>query len=163
MGQTTVTTGSTLRVDTHLIKFSQAWTILLAASAFIFNQPVIVLIAALAVTLTALVPEIGPFRLLYKYVVLPLHLWRPRVVEDDPAPHRFAQAVGSVFLIVATLLLFLTPAKTVGWILVLLMVALPAINLFVGFCAACFVYYHLGRLGILPRVRYTGSFRWRGV
>lgn len=151
------------RVDTHLAKFSQACTVALAGLAFIFSQPVIVLIAAIVMTLATLVPDVSPYRLLYRGIVLPLGLWKPRVVEDDPAPHRFAQGVGAVFLIVATLVLFLTKAYAVGWALDLIVFVLAAINLTVGFCAGCFVYYHLGRLGLLPRVRYEGGFHWRGV
>ena len=151
------------RVDTHLAKFSQACTVALAGLAFIFSRPVIVLIAAIVLTLAALVPDVSPYRLLYRGIVLALGLWKPRVVEDDPAPHRFAQGVGAVFLIAATLVLFLTHAYAVGWALDLIVFVLAAINLTVGFCAGCFVYYHLGRLGILPRVRYEGGFHWRGV
>ena len=87
------------RVDTHLAKFSQACTVLLTALAFLLNQPVIVAITALILLLAAVVPSVSPFRLLYRYIVLPLHLLRPRRVEDDPAPHRFAQGVGAAFLI----------------------------------------------------------------
>ena len=152
------------RVDTHLAKFSQASTVVLAGLAFVFNQPIIVLIAAIVMTLAALFPTtVSPYRLLHRGIVLPLGLWKPRVVEDDPAPHRFAQGVGAVFLIVATLVLFLTKATVVGWTLDLIVFVLAAINLTVGFCAGCFVYYHLGRWGMLPRVRYEGGFHWRGV
>ncbi len=35
------------RVDTHLAKFSQASTVVLAGLAFVFNQPIIVLTAGL--------------------------------------------------------------------------------------------------------------------
>lgn len=151
------------RVDTHLAKFSQAVTVLLSALAFLLIQPIIVAIAALILTLAAIVPSVSPFRLLYRYIVLPLHLLRPRIVEDDPAPHRFAQGVGAAFLIASGLLLYLTSATAVGWALDLIVFVLAGINLTVGFCAGCFVYYHLGRLGILPRVRYEGGFHWRGV
>ena len=152
------------RVDTHLAKFSQASTVVLAGLAFVFNQPIIVLIAAIVMTLAALFPTtVSPYRLLYRSIVLPLGLWKPRVVEDDPAPHRFAQGVGAVFLIAATLVLFLTKATVVGWTLDLIVFVLASINLTVGFCAGCFVYYHLGRWGVLPQVRYEGGFHWRGV
>ena len=152
------------RVDTHLAKFSQACTVALAGLAFIFSQPIIVLIAAVVMTLAALFPKtLNPYRLLYRGIVLPLGMLKPRIVEDDPAPHRFAQGVGAVFLIAATLVLFLTRASAVGWTLDLIVFVLAGINLTVGFCAGCFVYYHLGRLGVLPRVRYEGSFHWRGV
>ena len=151
------------RVDTHLGKFSQGCTVLLTALAFVFNQPVLVLITAVVMVLSAFAPAISPYRLLYKGVMVPLGLLRPRIIEDDPAPHRFAQGVGAIFLIAATILLFLTKATAVGWALDLIVFVLAGINLTVGFCAGCFVYYHLGRLGLLPRVRYEGGFHWRGV
>jgi hypothetical protein len=151
------------RVDTRLAKFSQACTVLLTALAFLLNQPVIVAITAIILLLAAVMPSVSPFRLLYRYIVLPLHLLRPRIVEDDPAPHRFAQGVGAAFLIASSLLLFLTSATAVGWALDLIVFVLAGINLVVGFCAGCFVYYHLGRWGVLPRVRYEGDFHWRGV
>ena len=151
------------RVDTHLAKFSQASTVVLSGLAFLFNQPIIVVIAALVMVLSALVPSISPYRLLYKGIVVPLHLLRPHIVEDDPAPHRFAQGVGAVFLIASSLVLLFAHVPVLGWVLDLIVFVLAAINLTVGFCAGCFVYYHLGRLGLLPRVRYSGGFHWRGV
>ena len=154
---------SSPRVDTHLGKFSQACTVVLAALAFLFSQPIIVLITAIILAIAALAPSISPYRLLYRGIVLPLHLWQPRVVEDDPAPHRFAQGVGAVFLVAASIILFLTKATAVGWTLDLIVFVLAAINLTIGFCAGCFVYYHLGRWGLMPRVRYQGGFHWRGV
>ncbi len=163
METTSVVSANAPRVDTHLAKFSQACTVLLTALAFLLNQPIIVLITAIILVLAAIVPSISPFRLLYRYIVLPLHLLHPRIVEDDPVPHRFAQGVGAAFLIASTLLLFLTSATAVGWTLDLIVFVLAGINLTVGFCAGCFVYYHLGRLGIFPRVRYEGGFHWRGV
>jgi hypothetical protein len=154
---------SSLRVDTHLAKFSQACTVVLTALAFLLNQPIIVVITAVIMAIAALAPNVSPYRLLYRYIVVPLHLLRPRIVEDDPAPHRFAQGVGAAFLIAASILLFLTKATLVGWVLNLIVFVLAGINLTVGFCAGCFVYYHLGRLGLMPKVRYEGGFHWRGV
>jgi ABC-type uncharacterized transport system permease subunit len=154
---------ASLRVDTHLLKFSQAGTVLLTALAFLFQQPIITLIGCAVLGLSAAVPAVGPFRLLYRGVVLPLHLWQPRLVEDDPAPHRFAQGVGAIFLLASSLLLFLTQAFVPGWTLDLIVFFLSGLNLTVGFCMGCFVYYHLGRLGLMPRTRYEGGFHWRGV
>lgn len=162
--ETTVQVGvASPHVDAHLIKFAQAWVIGLTGLAFILQQPALVVVAAVALAISALAPQASPFRLLYRAVALPLGLLRPRVVEDDPAPHRFAQAVGATFLVASSLLLFLTPVAIAGWALDALVFVLAGINFTVGFCAGCFVYYHLGRLGLLPRVRYAGSFRWRGV
>ena len=159
-----ITTASgELRVDAHLAKFSQASTAVITAVAFILQWPVLTLIAALCLAISALAPAASPFRLLYRYIVVPLHLLKPRIVEDDPAPHRFAQGIGTIFLVASTLVLFFTHATALGWALDLIVFVLSAINFSVGFCAGCFVYYHLGRLGILPKVRYEGSFHWRGI
>ncbi|HKV01661.1 MAG TPA: DUF4395 domain-containing protein, partial [Ktedonobacteraceae bacterium] len=156
METTSVASNGALRVDTNLAKFSQACTVLLTALGFLLNQPIIVLITAIILAIAALAPAISPYRLVYRGIVLPLHLLRPRIVEDDPAPHRFAQGVGAVLLLASSLVLFFTHAAAVGWTLDLIVFALSAINLFIGFCAGCFVYYHLGRVGLLPRVRYEG-------
>ncbi|HEY4385058.1 MAG TPA: DUF4395 domain-containing protein [Ktedonobacteraceae bacterium] len=163
MNEATVSQMAMPRLDSQMLKFSQGCVVVLTALAFLFSQPILVLLAALCLTLSALVPQASPFRLLYQRVIVPLHLLKPRIVEDDPAPHRFAQGIGAVFVIVATIFLLLTPAHTVGWVLDLIVFVLATLNFAVGFCAGCFVYYHLGRLGLLPRVRYEGSFHWRGV
>lgn len=134
----------------------------LTAVAFVFQLVPLVIVAAICLGISALVPQVGPFRLVYRGILVPLHVFMPRRVEDDPAPHRFAQAIGTVFLVASTIAL-LARAPAVGWTLDLIVFALSGINFTVGFCAGCFVYYHLGRLGLLPRVRYAGSFRWRGV
>ena len=157
------TEASTPRLDAHLGKFSQASTFVLTGLAFVFLQPVIALITGITLALSALVPEIGPYRLIYRYILVPLHILRPRIVEDDPAPHRFAQGVGALFLLASSLVLFLSQATILGWTLNLIVFVLSGLNFFVGFCVGCFVYYHLGRLGIMPRVRYEGGFHWRGV
>jgi hypothetical protein len=151
------------RVDIHLAKFSQACVVILTGLAFLFNQPIIVLIAAIIMALATLSPAASPFKILYQRVVLPLGLLHPRVVEDDPAPHRFAQGIGAAFLIASSFILFLTQATILGWALDLIVFVLAGINFTLGFCAGCFVYYWLGRLGVFPRVRYEGGFHWRGV
>src|SRR5260221_6405058 len=104
----------TLRVDTHLAKFSQASTVVLTALGFLFNQPIIILITAIILAISAFVPAVSPYRLVYRGIVLPLHLVRPRIVEDDPMPHRFAQGIGAAFLVASALVLFFTHPKTFG-------------------------------------------------
>ena len=151
------------RVDTHQGKFAQGSTVLLTALAFLLNLPILVLITAILMTWAALFPAANPYRWLYQRIVVPSGLLKPRVVEDDPAPHRFAQGVGAVFLLIASIVFFLTHATVLGWVLDLIVFVLAGINLTTGFCAGCFVYYQLGRAGILPKVRYEGSFHWRGV
>jgi hypothetical protein len=159
----TVTNTGMPRVDVHLGKFSQACVVILTGLAFLFNQPLLVALAAILMVLAAWVPAASPFKFLYQRVVVPLHLLRPRIVEDDPTPHRFAQGVGAIFLLASSLVFFVLHATVIGWIFDLIVFVLAGINFTVGFCAGCFVYYWLGRFGVVPRVRYEGGFHWRGV
>jgi hypothetical protein len=152
-----------LRVDTHLAKFSQGSVVVLSALAFLFAQPILVLLTGLLLAWSALLPAFGPFALIYRRLLVPTGLLKPRIVEDDPAPHRFAQGVGATFLLASALLLFLTQAQLAGWVLDLLVFVLSLLNASIGFCAGCLVYFYLGKLGIVPHVRYEGSFHWRGV
>jgi hypothetical protein len=151
------------RVDTNQGKFTQGSTVLLTALAFLFNLPILILLTLVVMAWAVLFPAANPYRWLYQYIVIPLGLLKPRIVEDDPIPHRFAQGVGVVFLLAASIVLFFTHALVLGWTLDIIVFVLAGINLTIGFCAGCFVYYQLGRTGLLPKVRYEGSFHWRGV
>lgn len=152
-----------LIVDARLLKFSQACVVVVAALAFLLNAPWLAAVGALCLAVSALAPGASPFRLLYRRVLVPLRLLRTRPVEDDPAPHRFAQGVGAVFMTAGALALLVGHLAVLGWTLDLIVFALAGLNFSVGFCAGCFVYYQLGRLRLVPRVRYDGGFRWRGA
>jgi Domain of unknown function (DUF4395) len=152
------------RLDANLLKFSQAWVVALSALAFVLQLRWLVVVAAVLLAISAIAPAVGPFRLLYRLVAVPAKLIHPRIVEDDPAPHRFAQTVGATFLIASTICLYALPeVPAIGWGLDLIVFVLATLNLTVGFCAGCFVYYQLGRIGLAPHVRYSGGFHWRGV
>jgi hypothetical protein len=87
------------------------------------------------------------FKLVYFAVLKPAGIVKPDVKIDNPEPHLFAQGLGGVFLLLATLAL-LAQVTTVGWILSWLVVALAALNLFAGVCVGCLIYYQLNRLGV---------------
>ncbi|MBV8528739.1 MAG: DUF4395 domain-containing protein [Candidatus Dormibacteraeota bacterium] len=94
-------------------------------------------------------PQLNLPRNLYLRFLKPRHLVRPRLVNEDPAPHRFAQLVGGVFLVaasVAGLVGQLAVAWTLGWIVV----ALAFLNFAFDICVGCIVYAQLVRLGLLP-------------
>src|SRR5947209_15190149 len=124
MDQTASAANKPLRVDTHLAKFSQGTIVVLTGLAFLLNQPIIVLLTAIIMALSVLVPAASPFKLFYQGIVLPLGILKPRVVEDDPAPHRFAQGVGAAFLIAASIVLFFTHLVVLGWTLDLIVFVL---------------------------------------
>ncbi|MEW6567124.1 MAG: DUF4395 family protein [Chloroflexota bacterium] len=138
--------GSDLRlVDHAALRTNQAMTIGLLIAAFVVDARGLVGFVALAMLLgTALgmpgfLPVYGALR--------KLRVLKPDVLRDHPQPHRFAQGLGSAVLL-ASLAGFATGALALAWLLVGIVVALAALNLFGGLCLGCAAYYWLSRLGV---------------
>ena len=104
----------------------------------------LVALVAVSMAIGAAFPGYGPFQLFYRRVLRQQGSSNARPRPDDPAPHRFAQALGAVFLAAGAVALF-AGATTLGWVLAWIVVALALVNLLFGFCAGCFVFYHLRR------------------
>lgn len=142
-----MTTQSSPKVDQSALRVNQAFIIALLILAYITGLVWLVVFVAAVMLLGTLVPRLSLFKAVYQYVLRPVGLVKPDVITDNPEPHRFAQGFGGVVLLGAIGALF-TGAATLGWVLVALVVFLAALNLFVGFCAGCFVYYQLNKLGV---------------
>jgi hypothetical protein len=134
-------------VDQSAIKVSQACTILLLVVGFVVDLWVLVAAVAIINLMGVVRPALGLWRQLYLKVLRPSGLVRPNVIPDHPEPHRFAQGVGGVLALTATVVLLLGQSA-IGWGLVWFHILLAALNLFVGFCLGCFAYYQLNRLGV---------------
>jgi hypothetical protein len=106
---------------------------------------------ALAVMMLAGVasPRFNLARVLYLRLFKPRGWVKPRVVVEDPAPHRFAQLVGGVFLVAASLVL-LTGQLGVVWILGWIVAALAFLNFAFNICVGCIMYAQLVRVGLFP-------------
>ena len=142
--------GSSL-VDHSAIRANQALIILLSVIAFILNLPwLVVLVAFVMAVGTAL--KFPGFGFVYRWLLKPLNLMKPDLLEDNPEPHRFAQGFGAVVLAIGAIAL-LAGASILGWGLVWLVILLAGLNLFVGFCVGCAMYYWLGRLEVPGFVR----------
>jgi hypothetical protein len=139
-------------VDHNAIKFGQTVVAVWIAVAGALNAPWLVIFLAAALAVSAGSPSRSLFRLLYERVAVPAGIVRPRVVPDNPAPHRFAQGMGAACLWLSSLAL-LVGAPLLGWLLAGLVAVLALLNVVAGFCAGCFVYYQLARRGWLPRRR----------
>jgi len=135
------------KVDQSALKVNQAFIIALLILAFVLNTVWLVVFVAAVMLLGTAVPSLSLFKGFYGRVLKPAGLVRPNVITDNPEPHRFAQGFGGVVLVGAVIALF-AGATTLGWALAGLVVMLAALNLFLGFCAGCFVYYQLNRLGV---------------
>jgi hypothetical protein len=137
------------KVDQTALKFNQACIIVLLAWAFLFNWPWLVALVAVVMLVGTFLPDAGLFKQFYSRVLRPAGLLKPNVVADEPQPHLFAQGVGGLFLVLASLS-FLLGWSVLGWVLTGIVIALAAVNLLFGFCMGCFMYYQLGRRGIRP-------------
>ena len=138
---------TTRKVDHSALKVNQAFIIALLILAYVLNSVWLVAFVAAVMLLGTAVPSLSLFKRVYQHVLRPAGLVKPNVLVDNPEPHRFAQGFGGVVLLAAIVAL-LAGAAVVGWALVGLVVVLAALNLFLGFCAGCFVYYQLHKLGV---------------
>ncbi len=149
------------KVDHAALRVNQAFIIGLSISAFILNSNWLVLAIMLIMAYGTLRRQPG-FKLFYTGL-LKLRGWvKPDVISDNSEPHVFAQGFGAVVLAIAAAALFLN-VPAVGWALVWLVVALAALNLFVGFCAGCAVYYWLNRLRLPGFVKPAPKGTWPGM
>jgi hypothetical protein len=140
-------TTSERKVDQSALRVNQGFIIGLLLLAFVLNAVWLVAFVAAVMLLGTAVPSLSLFKGVYQRVLKPAGLVKADVILDNPEPHRFAQGFGGVVL-VGALIALLAGATVVGWGLVALVIALAALNLFLGFCAGCFVYYQLNKLGV---------------
>ena len=140
------------RVDRNALRFNQSAVVLLTIAGFVLGDQLgrwVVLAVAAVMLLGTAYPPLGLFVQVYRRVAVRSGLLRPNVVVEDPAPHRFAQGMGGSFLALAFVAL-IAGATVLGWVLAWLVVALALVNLLLGFCMGCFIYFQLGRAGIGP-------------
>lgn len=135
------------KVDHSALKVNQTFIISLLLLAFVLDSVWLVVFVAAVMLVGTAVPALSLFKRVYQHVLRPAGVVKPNVIVDNPEPHRFAQGFGGIVLLGAIAAL-LAGAVAVGWALVGLVVLLAALNLFLGFCAGCFVYYQLHKLGV---------------
>lgn len=143
----------TKKVDTTALKFNQAGIISLTLLGFLLNQPWLVLFVGLVLAVGTVFPAAALFMQIYLKLLKPNNILRANIIDDDPAPHQFAQGLGATFLLVASAALFALPGSVLGWALAWLVIVLAVVNLVFAFCAGCFVYYQLDRLGFMPHAK----------
>jgi hypothetical protein len=93
-------------------------------------------------------PRLSPLALLMTRVVRPRLPVHERYVPGPPK--RFAQSVGAAFTGAATLL-WLTGAGGAAELVLWVLIAFASLESFAGFCAGCWVFGHLMRLGVVPQ------------
>ena len=115
------------------------------------NHAVAWVLPVLAVMMLAAVasPPLNLPRLLYVHLLRPSGIVAPRIVQEDPTPHRFAQLLGGVFLAAASVFV-VTGLLVVAWALAWIVAALAFLNFAFNVCVGCIVYAQLVRYGVLP-------------
>lgn len=139
---------STLRAVDHAgLKTGMALTIILLILAFVLNNVWLVAFVAVAQLLGAFNLPFAPYRLVYQYLVKPSGIVKPRVIADNPEPHRFSLLVGGIFNTAAVFSL-LVGQPILAWVLVGIVVVLANLNFWLNFCAGCWMYYLFNRWGV---------------
>lgn len=136
-----------MQVDHSALRTNQAFIIGFLLIAFILNTALVVGFVSIVMLVGTVFPQAGLFKRIYHHLLKPQGWVKPDVKADDPAPHLFAQGLGGVFTLASTLAL-IAGLPLIGWGLAWLVIGLAALNLFVGFCAGCFVYYQLAKRNI---------------
>lgn len=91
-------------------------------------------------------PRYSPLGRLAVHVIAP-RFGEPRLVPGPPK--RFAQTVGLLFSGAATVALVLG-SGTVATVLLAVLIVFAVLESAFGFCAGCWVFGHLMRLGVIP-------------
>ena len=138
---------TTRKVDQSALKVIQAFIIAFLVLGFVLNAVWLVVFVAAVMLVGTVVPALSLFKGVYTRALRPSGLVKANIIADNPEPHRFAQGFGGVVLLGAIAAL-LAGSAVLGWALVGLVIVLAALNLFLGFCAGCFVYYQLSKLGV---------------
>lgn len=140
--------------DRSVLKVNQTILMVCIVAGYfagVFWRPAVAVLPALALMMLAgaASPRTNLPRGLYLGVLKPRRLVRPRVVHEDPAPHRFAQLVGGTFLVAASIAALLG-AIGVAWILAWIVAALAFLNFAFDICVGCIMYAQLVRIGVFP-------------
>lgn len=135
-------------VDQNALRTNQVFIVTTVALAFLLGAERgvwLLALLALSMAIGVIAPGNGPIQLLYRQGLVPAGIVKPHREAGSAAPHRFAQAMGTVCLTLAAISLLLG-FDLVGWILGIIVLSLALVNLLFGFCTGCFIYLHLGRL-----------------
>jgi hypothetical protein len=127
-------------IDPRGHRFGAALSILILATAFVADLPLLVAFVALALGVSA------AFGTRYSALGRPwpvvrrsLHIGAPAELESEYPP-RFAQALGAAGL-AAALLAFVVGLPLVGWLLTGAVATLQAVLALTGYCLGCRLYF----------------------
>ena len=141
------------QVDQNDLRINATLVVTVLVTAFVIDRWELVAFQAVALFLTTLNFGLNPYIALYRHILRPLGIVKPDLRVDNPEPHRFAAMFGTIVASTATY--FLATGRSVaGWGMVWLVITIAAANL-AGWCAGCFTYYMMNRLGLRGLFKYA--------
>lgn len=93
-------------------------------------------------------PTLSPMGQLATRVLVPALGNRSKLVAGPPK--RFAQSIGLAFSVAALVLYFAVGSTVAAYSVLGVLTLFASLEAFVGFCAGCFVFMNLIRLGLIP-------------
>lgn len=132
------------QVDHSALRTNQTFIIGGLIAAFVLNEPLGVVLISFVMIIGTIFPQAALFKHIYRHILRPSGLIKPDVKADNPEPHRFAQGLGGFVTLLSSALLF-GGISVLGWLAAWVVIGLAALNLFLGFCAGCFVYYQFSQ------------------
>ena len=138
------------KLDRNALRFNQGTIVLFTAAAFLLQLHWLIAVVAAVMLAGTIFPSAGLFKLIYFCIAKPLGIIKPEIVEEDSAPHQFAQGLGGVFLVLSFIALQFN-LDVIGWALSLIVLALALVNLTVNFCLGCYIYFQLNKSGLFHK------------
>jgi hypothetical protein len=93
-------------------------------------------------------PRFSPLGLIATRLVAPRLPFEPKLVPGPPK--RFAQAIGAVCTVTASVLHFGFGASTAALVVLAILTVAASLEAFVGFCLGCWMFARLMRWGLIP-------------
>ena len=123
--------------------------LLMGLACLVFRLPWLLPLMAIGFLLrVAAGPRFDPLGLLVTRVITPRLPVAERLTPGPPK--RFAQAIGAIFTVSATVAYYGFDQPTVAYGLIAVLVVFAALESLLGFCMGCKVFALLMRLGVIP-------------
>ncbi|WP_432977541.1 DUF4395 domain-containing protein [Dactylosporangium sp. CA-233914] len=124
-------------------RFAAVLTTIVLVAILLTSSGWLALAQAVIFAIGAVNPRLTPYALLYRYLIAPR--LTPPAEREDPAPVRFAQAVGLTFTAV-TAASYLAGATVLGAVFAAFALVAAFLNGFFGLCLGCEAYLLIRRL-----------------
>ena len=141
------------RVDQNELRTNSFLVVVVLLTAYVTDRWELVAFQSAVFLLTSMSGMIAPYFLIYRLILRPLGIIKPDWRADNMEPHNFTAMFGTVVCSAATYCLY-SGYAAIGWGVVWLITGLAIVAYF-GWCAGCFAYYMIQKIGIKGFFRYA--------